>query len=456
MPPSPIETSILLGDARAIPLPDASVQCVVTSPPYWGLRCYGLEPQAWGGDADCRHQWGDPHEPYHKGQVPQSKWKNNSAVADGGNRDSGSSCVLCNAWRGTLGNEPSPELFVAHLVEIFREVRRVLRDDGTVWLNLGDSYARTGGTDRTPSRTASVGNTRRTREIRGDRTQVAPSGVKEKDLVGIPWMVAFALRADGWYLRAENIWAKGISFCPTYAGSSMPESVTDRPARSHETVFLLTKRSTYYYDVHAVKETANRGAAGSKFDKGKTAKHQLDRASNAERAETGTRNLRSVWTINPRPYPGAHFATFPPALVTPCILAGTSAYGACAGCGQPYRRIVEKGAPRAAQQAACGADSDGGYDGQATKDYETAGAQDASATKARILAGMVETRTIGWVTDCACPVSDPVPCVVLDPFSGSGTTAATAHTLGRIGVGVEPNPEYVVLALERLAAAGAF
>lgn len=402
-------TYIMLGDARKIDLPDRSVQCVVTSPPYWGLRDYGFV--------------------------------------------------------GQIGSEKTPEEYVANIVSVFREIKRVLREDGTCWLNLGDSYvASPRGNKPGDFSTSALTNPDRQDDLPRSAKPARIAGLKQKDLIGIPWRVAFALQADGWYLRADIIWAKGVSFCPTYAGSSMPESVTDRPSRTHEYVFLLTKSARYYYDVHAVKETvtSKKGNArsfrgGGAYTKGQSFDNdaQVERETRGNEPNVdGTRNLRSVWTINPKPYPGAHFATFPPALVEPCIKAGTSEHGACSSCGAPYSRIVEKGEPNREQQLACGADAEGKYTGTATKDFDAAGAQDASATKARILAGMLATRTIGWKPGCTCDA--PIrPCVVLDPFSGSGTTPATAHTLGRTGIGVEANPEYLILALERLQSVGA-
>ena len=233
---------ILRGDVRdVLPTLDAeSVQCVVTSPPYWGLRDYGV--------------------------------------------------------KGQIGLEPTPEDYVQTLVAVFREVRRVLRDDGTVWLNLGDSF-------------------------------------HNKQLTGIPWRVAFALQADGWYLRSDIIWAKGVSFCPAYSGSVMPESVTDRPTKSYEYLFLLTKSARYYYDADAVREPLSEQAAGRDsarpLGNKNAAARRVTKLTGGMSVEATTiqlqtgRNLRSVWTINTQPYSAAHFATFPTALVEPCVKAGS-------------------------------------------------------------------------------------------------------------------------------------
>lgn len=266
------------GDVRdVLPTLDAeSVQCVVTSPPYWGLRDYGVT--------------------------------------------------------GQIGLEPTPDDYVQTMVKVFREVTRVLRDDGTVWLNMGDSYASSpagnfGGDMPAP---ADGGRYRANKP----KMDYGASGLKPKDLVGIPWRVAFALQADGWYLRSDIIWAKGVSFCPDYSGSVMPESVTDRPTKSHEYLFLLTKSPRYYYDADAVREQGTTGkgaswatrkaagATGGSFNTGNNQQH--GQGVSHDLGQGGIRNLRSVWTINPQPYREAHFATFPTALVEPCIKAGST------------------------------------------------------------------------------------------------------------------------------------
>jgi len=262
---------IYVGDCRqSLQLLEAeSVQCCVTSPPYYGLRDYGVD--------------------------------------------------------GQIGLEETPEQFIAQLVDVFREVRRVLRDDGTLWLNIGDSYARTGGSDRKPSATATVGNTIRSMEAMPSRKQRAPDGLKEKDLIGIPWMLAFALRADGWYLRQDIIWHKP---------NPMPESVRDRCTKAHEYVFLLSKSERYFYDAEAAREQCSEDmqrraakghtrGAGGKIDASRQDADTL-RGEHAKVINVSNgRNRRSVWTVATRPYKGAHFATFPPALIEPCILAGS-------------------------------------------------------------------------------------------------------------------------------------
>lgn len=335
-----MDLTVLQGDAiaRLRELPSESVNCCVTSPPYFGLRDYGVE--------------------------------------------------------GQIGLEATPEEFVTKLVGVFREVRRVLRDDGTCWVNLGDSYCSTApGTmgDKLNRRGILAGVSDRRSSASRKLRPKTPSGMKPKDLMGIPWMVAFALRADGWWLRSEIIWHKP---------SVMPESVTDRPTRSHEQVFMFTKSAYYFYDADAIAEPcspntharisqdvmsqigsarANGGAktngnmkAVVKGGVNPKAAHNVfgSRQNESWSASTAmpvkTRNKRTVWTVGHRGYSEAHFATYPPELIKPCILAG-------------------------------------------------------------------------------CPVGG----VVLDPFAGSGTTGKVALENGRSAILIELNPEYIKLIEKR-------
>lgn len=293
---------ILLGDVleQLRTLPDESVNCVVTSPPYWGLRDYGVD--------------------------------------------------------GQIGLEKTPAEYIARMVVVFEEVRRVLRKDGTCWVNLGDSYARSfagcWGNDTSPSKRESHGHIQ-------SRSK-PPAGLKDKDLVGIPWRFAFALQDAGWYLRSEIIWAKP---------NPMPESVRDRPTKAHEQIFLLTKSAKYWYDADAIAEPALQPKGEPKETRQRKAV-MLGQSGGHLGTNQGyeTRNVRTVWEIATQPYKEAHFATFPPELPKRCILAG-------------------------------------------------------------------------------CPVGG----VVLDPFLGSGTTAAVAIELGRKWIGIELNAQYAELARKRIA-----
>ena len=304
--------TIFHGDCRTVlpSLPDCSVNCCVTSPPYFGLRDYGVD--------------------------------------------------------GQLGLEPTPDEYVAQMVDVFREVRRVLRDDGTLWLNLGDSYA---GSGKGPA--GNLGAKHNERHLEKIHSGVTPDGLKPKDLIGIPWRVAFALQADGWYLRQDIIWHKP---------NPMPESVQDRCTKAHEYIFLMSKSAKYWYDADAVAEPlaeSTREWGGGKGGWGPSnANHSTPQGTHGPAlrgdgrcGENGdTRNKRSVWTVATQPYKGAHFAVFPPDLIKPCILAGCPQAGA-----------------------------------------------------------------------------------VLDPFGGSGTTAAVAKDLQRHSISIELNEEYMPLQQKRLA-----
>lgn len=297
-----------------------SIQCCVTSPPYWGLRDYGLPPQIWDDPGGCEHEWDIKEIKWHSGTNAGEKQKTVKGAFHNDHFANTAFCFHCNAWRGSLGLEPTPELYIQHIVQIFREIKRVIRKDGTLWLNMGDSYA---------SQPASTGIS-----YRRDRAAVVPrgrnlNGLKAKDLCGIPWRVALALQADGWWLRSDIIWSKP---------NPMPESVTDRPTRAHEYVFLLTRSAKYFYDADAVREKADYDGRRDTVMKG-SPKYEADiypdqqpntlASAGHERwpHKTGDgergRNLRSVWTIPTQPYPKAHFAVFPEKLVETCILAGT-------------------------------------------------------------------------------------------------------------------------------------
>jgi site-specific DNA-methyltransferase (adenine-specific) len=281
-------------------LPEQSVNTCVTSPPYWGLRDYGTAEWE-GGDEKCDHQ-GEIMETHH---ISDSKEKPREFYKK--------QCGKCGAVRkdSQLGLEETPEEYVENMVAVFREVKRVLRDDGTVWLNLGDSYS-SGGRKTTTNQT-----------LRGDKdygvTRPKPSkGIKPKDLIGIPWRVAFALQADGWYLRQDIIWHKP---------NPMPESVTDRCTKAHEYIFLLSKNAKYYCDMDLIREPVKKSNKGFIMARARTASGALggENKHNMERRdyrEIKGANKRSVWTVTTKPFKGAHFATFPPDLIEPCVLAG--------------------------------------------------------------------------------------------------------------------------------------
>lgn len=466
-----------------------SVHVCVTSPPYFGLRDYKTAPQIWAplnkiDNVDwktCEHDFVD--------EMVSAELRRGLGMEElskryrGGGKKAGKVpkieavcgfCLKCGAWRGHLGLEPNPELYVWHMVLVFREVKRVLHKSGTVWLNLGDSYAtpgtrqgnRDGGlgegredehrkvrhssSDKSTLHQWKNGGRREEAEIpivsRGKRiprgngrwneggNNPATGDLKPKDLIGIPWMVVFALRADGWYWRQRLPWLKR---------NPMPESASDRPSTACEEIFLLSKSEDYFYDGEAVKMSmaeyerlrrlreSEKGLATvfniARDDQTRDANQGVNgvvRSANArqEQAVTGTRSRRNTdwffeswqgmvtdedgWplalVINTAPYKDAHFATFPPRLVEPMIKAGTSACGCCEKCGAPWERVIEKGMVDLAHQRACGSDAEGKYDGEAVKDYEEHGAQNASDAKRNILAGMMSKRSVGWVPTCKC------------------------------------------------------
>jgi DNA modification methylase len=375
----PVERATLIhGDSLEClrTLPDESVHCCVTSPPYYRLRDYGVD--------------------------------------------------------GQIGLERTPSEFIAKLVEVFRDVQRVLRHDGTLWLNIGDSYAGSWGAQsreyagkHAPSVSAISANQVKAASRKESRTGAIPEGskLKRKDLIGIPWMLAFALRDDGWYLRQDLIWHKP---------SAMPSSVTDRCTTAHEYLFLFSKQPRYYYDAVAIQEPAKTGHKGSRFDTGKTRAAKRNQVQIGERADSEFRNKRSVWTISTEPSKFKHFATFPKKLVRPCILAGTSEYGVCSECLAPWKRCVSRKKVKRSRPNSitkrCGDEGTGNF-----CPNDVAG---------------VKTETTGWMPTCGCD-SGVVTATVIDPFSGMGTTGIVALSEGRSYIGAELSREYIEASCER-------
>jgi DNA modification methylase len=464
------------GDCRDVlaGLPADSVDCVVTSPPYWGLRDYGTA--TWdGGDAECDHK-APPSGGTVKGSTLVGSGNREGFSVDGQYRQG---CARCGAVRidSQLGLERTPEEYVANMVAVFAEVRRVLKPSGTCWLNLGDSYS--SGLGEAGSINEHWGNPVGQRKQEHAKGRPPYRGLPPKNLVGIPWRVAFALQADGWYLRSDIIWSKP---------NPMPESVTDRPTKSHEYLFLLTKQPRYYFDADAVREpnvepTSNGGwqnairqgdpdryqgryipnkteggAGGSKFMRG-------------EHVHTGGRNIRSVWNIATRPYPGAHFAVFPPELPERCIKAGSSEKGVCPKtgvyeipdltdgialepedigidpktirwhptCGRPWERVVARpDEPEGLRNRGNGA----------KLDYHTR--QTGSGQKLQDWMDANPKQTTGWRPTCDHDAA-PAPAVVLDPFGGSGTVGMVANRLSRRAILIDLNPEYLKQQMRRNA-----
>ena len=304
-------------------LEPASVQCCVTSPPYWGLRDYGTA--TWdGGAAGCEHKQSN--------DTLERQFSAASTLVGTTTRQKESAKARyrchCGARRidSQLGLESTPAEYIANMVRVFREVWRVLEDDGTLWLNIGDSYAGYHGNSKAAYEEASSNKNGYFENQRS--TTVGIGGLKPKDLCGIPWRLAFALQADGWYLRSDIIWAKP---------NPMPESVTDRPTKSHEYIFLLTKQERYFYDAASIKEPLspetvsdrlrrkNGTIKGARITDAKyTGQGYVRNDKGNPCGENGdSRNKRTVWTVATQPYSEAHFATFPEDLIKPCILAGS-------------------------------------------------------------------------------------------------------------------------------------
>lgn len=451
------QSSLLIrGSAHQLDLPDKSVQVIATSPPYFGQRRYkGDQDIIWPEtryqpmpnidfefvypcDPDCPHEeWSAKLPPHHPGQVEQSKWK---GAGSGITTDSGCFCVRCGAWKGALGGEPSVEMFIGHLILCMREWQRVLRDDGLIWINLGDGFAGSGGAHKAHHRGAGISNSARRGGASGKRQNGA---IKPKDKYLVPHRLALAAQADGWYVRQENIWAKAVSLNPAYSGSALPDSTKDRPSTTHETIYLFAKSEQYFFDMESVKEPvaaaslarisqenfANQLGGPKDYGNGVNGSRSSRKAVEnfAEIAEGG-RHLRSVWLVNPTPSPIEHTAMWPEKLVAPMIRSSVSLYGCCSVCGAPYERVLKKGF----------ADHDGESDTQ-YEETQTAGrlARLRQAARAKGEEYSNQTKTIDWRASCTCE-AELERCVAMDPFSGSGTTGrvAIANNCRYIGVDI--------------------
>lgn len=380
---------IIVGDAeeQLAKLPDASVHCVVTSPPYWGLRAYG-----------------------------------------GGKKE--------------MGSEPTYDEHIKKLVEVFREVKRVLRPDGTLWLNYGDVYA-SSVNGRKAEDIKKLGKDDRT--FRNKPVNTVTGDLKPKDLAMMPARVALALQKDGWYLRSDIIWVKP---------NPMPESIEDRPTSTYEHMFLFARSEHYYFDAQAVREPvkwghdprADRGRIS--YVSGKRPKQDGPMQQSFVQIDTAGRNIRNVWTIAAQGFDGAHFATFPTALVEPCLKAGASLHGCCAVCGAPYVRIVKPSDRYAAHLG------QSWHDHKADKTMgqkQQRGQNRANLPRDKSGITSKETVTVGWSRSCKCK-GHPTPSksVVLDPFGGAGTVGLVADQLGMSALLIELNPDYAALAQKRI------
>jgi DNA modification methylase len=403
---------LIMGDAAHIPLGDGSIHCITTSPPYWGHRDYGELDRDW----------------------PAIIYRTLGGV------------IEIPAMRCQLGLEPTPEAYIGHMLIVFRELRRVLRDDGTCWLNIGDSYANDAKGER--------GTGKSTLQSGGDYQAAAHPprlqkgyrdsrfGIKRKDLVGIPWMLAFALRADGWFLRQDIVWAKP---------NPMPESTLDRCTKAHEYLFLLSKKARYFFDNEAIKSEASRKGCGNRSHKYRDAAAvAVSAGDHGQRTKLGLlpieaveqSNKRSVWSIATHSFGGKHFAAFPPRLVEPCIMADTSERGCCPACGAQWLRTVSTSRTFA---------SGSGKSGRPLKGKARGRVQGGGSTGDVRRGPVVRTITTGWIASCSCDAGEPEPCRVFDPFNGAATSMLVARYLGRQGIGLELSWEYIGVQLDRLA-----
>jgi DNA modification methylase len=370
---------------RRLPeLPDGCIHCAITSPPYFGLRSY-LKPD-------------DP------GKAEE------------------------------IGTEKTPAEYIAKLVALFREVRRVLHDSGTLWLNVGDSY-NGGGVGGGKAKGSSL-NGPSNRERQGDeRFTLNAPGAKPKDLLMIPALLAIALREDGWYLRSEITLTKL---------SPMPESCRDRPTSATEKLYLLTKKATYYYDQeaeripHTVSSVSrlsqNNGNPVWNGNRERDFPGSQQTQNIGQMLSPGGRNLWNWWEWRPEGSEVDHYATFPTWLPRRCIRLGTSEHGCCPACRAPYRRVLEKKALKRQRP------------NELTK---RTGANGTGNHCANTVAG-VAVEMVGWEPGCTCSAGEPVPCIVLDPFSGAGTTVREALRLGRRGIGIELSGKYADLSRRRI------
>ena len=437
---------VVVGDCTEVMQgwPVDSIDLVVTSPPYWGLRDYGTETvRVWGGDPECDHEWDIEKRKISKMALPPEpggslrvKFENLDETGRGKQETifvQSGLCSKCGAWRGSLGLEPHPQLFIDHLVEVCREIRRVLKPTGTFWLNLGDSYC-----SKLSTGSGGLIGLRGKNDKPSEFYVKQPHGFKRnfeydggwlqpKQKLMIPARVAIALQYDGWILRSDIIWHKP---------NAMPSSVKDRLTCVHEHFFMFAKHRRYYFDLDAIRKPSQTTRWG------KNPKYE------AEGLQTGLetqgyhpsgKNPGDIWRISTMPFPGAHFATFPPKLIEPIVKAGSPRW-ICSRCGKPRTRINEK----------TGKILDQSHSKKDIKSAEVNPMISHGFYSNGEYRGILvhEYKTVGW-SDCGCG-EKWIPGVVMDPFGGTGTVGRVAHRLGRSFIIIDIKPEYTEMAHQRI------
>ena len=418
---------IIQGDTLKVlkTLPDEIINCCVTSPPYWGLRDYGTTPQIWDGNKDCKHKWNirkySKVTNYNEGF--NQRWENSpnkiqkqSEMGKIRNIEEGF-CSKCGAWRGSLGLEPTFELYIKHLCDIFDEVNRVLRNDGTCWVNLGDTYngSKTGNTESRKNPNVV------TNSFKKDNINNIPT----KSLCLIPQRFAIEMVNRGWILRNTIIWHKP---------NCMPSSAKDRFTVDFEYLYFFSKSKKYYFE----QQLENLGSICTR--KRKSAFRQQNE-NDEDLITTNGRNKRTVWKIPTKPFPDAHFAVFPEALIETPIKAGCPKY-VCKKCGKAREKIFETNNPK-------------GISGRAGTPMVSKGIVDTFDGKQIIEPGHSSTvyssAVYKGLTNCGCNAGFE-PGIVLDPFMGAGTTAKVALKQGKKYLGIELKQEYIDMANKRIKA----
>ena len=481
-------------------LPANSVHCCVSSPPYWGLRAYPIPGRIWGGRADCDHNWCNLPDVTMPGGVEAGAMSTLGGAARRGSKftvSSGDVCSVCGAWRGVHGNEPELAMYVDHEIEILRAIRRVLRDDGICFWNLGDSYNTVRGFERADS----PGFYRASRQGASANSKGLIAGLKPKDLCGVPERVGLAAQADGWWLRSRVVWnkpapmpesiigtrwerhkikvecadeaeniASALNGVPRHRVPGLHKSTAKyvpcpgcaecspndgyilrngswRPTTSYEIVLMLTKSETYWSDT--LREPASTNSHGGGNPNNPALKHRV--ASNG--GQTGLdvgmpaddeygRNKRNVWTIGPQPLKEDHFAAYPEELVDPCIKIATSRAGVCPHCGKQWAPVTER-----EKYSLRPISNPVGSHGTCPSQFRFNVRGDNHASQGNQGSFV---RVIGWRPTCTCPPHKPVPATVLDPFLGSGTTAIVAVRNGCNCIGIEMSSDYCQMADKRI------